>query len=234
MWAVVTCLLAPGILPKAPTIPPDWEQEGLSYAAFDISYTDGTIDEPNLATTIALVENRKGKPRMLHHSPTPQESSQPPPTAPPEETPPSSPVAPPPRTWTRKPRDQGTPQHMFPTRKTATTAETALSQGEYQGPYPTIVQRTADLLRKPQELMARQREDCHLLGRVQDLDNGGTGGEYVADDDGILWYAPPGSILRLAILRSLVPGVLAFVHTTYGHPGVARTTDLKPRKYHRT
>ena len=82
--------------------------------------------------------------------------------------------------------------------------------------------------------MARQREDCHLLGRVQDLDNGGTGGEYVADDDGILWYAPPGSILRLAILRSLVPGVLAFVHTTYGHPGVARTTDLKPRKYHRT
>ena len=28
MRAIVTCLLVTGILPKAPTIPPDWEQEG--------------------------------------------------------------------------------------------------------------------------------------------------------------------------------------------------------------
>ena len=82
--------------------------------------------------------------------------------------------------------------------------------------------------------MARQREDPHLLGKVRDLNNGGTGGEYVTDDEGLLWYAPPGSILRLAIPRSLVPGVLAFVHTTYGHPGVARTTELTRRKYHWT
>ena len=34
--AVVTCLLATEVLPKAPTIPPDWEQEGLSFEAFDI------------------------------------------------------------------------------------------------------------------------------------------------------------------------------------------------------
>ena len=40
------------------------------------------------------------------------------------------------------------------------------------------------------------------------------------------------SILRLAILRSLVPGVLAVVHTTNGHPGVARTTELTQGKYH--
>ena len=62
----------------------------------------------------------------------------------------------------------------------------ALSHGEHQGPYPTKVQRIADLLRKPQELMARQREDSRLLGRVRDLDNGGTGGEYVTGDDELL------------------------------------------------
>ena len=44
----------------------------------------------------------------------------------------------------------------------------------------------------------------------------------------------PGSILRLVIHRSLVPGILALVHTTYGHPGVARTTELTQRKYHWT
>ena len=76
------------------------------------------------------------------------------------------------------------------------------------------------------------REDSHLLGKIQDLDNGGTGGEYVTDDDGLLWYAPPGFILRLVIPRSPVPGILALVHTTYGHPGVARTTELTRRKYH--
>ena len=81
-----------------------------------------------------------------------------------------------------------------------------------------MVQRIVDLLRKSQELMERQREDSYLLGRVRDLNNGGTGGEYVTDDDRLLWYATPGSILRLAIPRSLVPDGLAFVHATYGHP----------------
>ena len=79
--------------------------------------------------------------------------------------------------------------------------------------------------------MKQQRGDSHLLGKIQDLDNGGTGGGYVDDDDGRFWYAPPGSMLRLAIPRSLVPGILALVHTTYGHPGVARTTELVQRKH---
>ena len=94
---------------------------------------------------------------------------------------------------------------MFLTQETPTSAETALSQGEHQGPYPTMVQQMWDLRRNPQELMARQREGSHLLERVQDLDNRETGGEYVTDDEGLLWYAPPGSILRLAIPRFLVP-----------------------------
>ena len=80
--------------------------------------------------------------------------------------------------------------------------------------------------------MKRQREDSHLLGNIQNLDNGGIGGEHVADDDGLL-YAPPGSILRLAIPRSLVPDILALlVQTTYGHPGVARTTEIMHRICH--
>ena len=143
-------------------------------------------------------------------------------------------MTPPPRTRTRKQKDQGTPDSMFSTQETTTSGETALSQGEHRGPYPTMVQHIAGLLRKPQELMKRQREDSHLVGKIQDLDNGGTGGEYVTDDDGLLWYAPPGSILSLAILRSLMPGILALVHTTYGHPGVARISELTQRKYHWT
>ena len=54
---------------------------------------------------------------------------------------------------TMKQKYQGIPKPMFPTQETVTSAEAALSQGEHQGPYPTMVQRIADLLRKPQELM---------------------------------------------------------------------------------
>ena len=247
MRAVVTCLLATGVLPKAPTIPPDWEQEELSCVKpSTIRNTDGgiyetpiqeelhnQITESNFTTIIAQMATRKGKQRMLRtdHSPTLQEFRPPPPTAPQGEMPPSPPpVASPPRTRTRKQKDQDTPDAMFPTQLTATSADADLSQGEHRGPYPTMVQRIASLRRKPQELMKQQREDSRLLGNIQDVDNGGIGGECVADDGGLLWYAPPGSILR-TIPRSLVPGILALVHTTCGHPGIARTTELVQRKY---
>ena len=82
--------------------------------------------------------------------------------------------------------------------------------------------------------MKQQKEDYHLLGKIRDLDNRGTWGEYVTDYNGLLWYALPGSILRVAIPRSLVPGILALVLTTYGHLGVPRTTELVQRKYHWT
>ena len=75
--ALVTCLVATGILPRAPTVPPDWKQEGPSGAAFDIRNTGGTTDESNLAPTIAPVVTRKGKHRMLHHPNTPRESRYP-------------------------------------------------------------------------------------------------------------------------------------------------------------
>ena len=174
MRAVVTCPLATGILPKTPITPPYWE--GLSCAAFDIRNTDGTTEESNLAPTMAPVITRKGKQRMLHHPPTPQESRQPPHTVPPGAMPTPTRAAPPPRTRTRKQRDPGTPEPMFPTQETATLAETAFSKAEHQGPYLTTVQRIADLLRKSQELIKRQRGDSHLSRKVQDLDSGGTGG----------------------------------------------------------
>ena len=59
MRSVVTCLLATGILPKAPIFPPDWEKEELSCSAFDIRNTDRTTDESSLALTIAPVVIRK-------------------------------------------------------------------------------------------------------------------------------------------------------------------------------
>ena len=94
-----------------------------------------------------------------------------------------------------------------------------------------MVQRIAGLLHKPQELMNQQREDSQLLGNTQDLDNAGSGEEYVTDDDELLWYLSTGSILRLAIPRSLVPGILALVHSTYGYPGTARNIELMQQWY---
>ena len=89
---------------------------------------------------------------------------------------PPTPVAPPPRTRTRNQKDQGTLDPTFPTQATAMSTNIVFSQGERRGPYPTMVQRVAGLLRKPQELMKRQREYFHLMENIQDLDSGGIGG----------------------------------------------------------
>ena len=110
MRAVVTCLFGTGVLPKALTIPPDWEHDDLSREAFDNTRnmdrgTDGTPTQGKLKNStaesslvdliIAQVVTRKEKQRMLQsgHSPPLQESRTPtqepsPPTAPPGEVPP--------------------------------------------------------------------------------------------------------------------------------------------------
>ena len=118
MRAAVTYLLATGLLPRAPIIPPDGKQEGLACAAFDTRNTDGTTDESNLAPTIAPVVTRKGKQRILHHPPTLKRRDNPL-TAPPGIIPTPTRAAPPPRTQNEKQRDQGTPEPMFPTQETA-------------------------------------------------------------------------------------------------------------------
>ena len=107
-----------------------------------------------------------------------------------------------------------------------------LNHGEYRGPHPTMLQGVADLLRDQEEFARRQVEDPILGEEVRNLASGETGEEYVIDDNGLLLYAPPGSIMRLAIPRSLVAGILALVHTTYGNPGVARTTEHIITKYY--
>ena len=167
MRAVVTCLPATGVLPKPLTIPLDWEQEGLPWEAFDnIRNMDRGIWETliqrevqnptmksSLAPITAPVVTRKRKQRMLRseHSPTLQESRPPPSTAPAGEVPPPlPPVTSSSRTQTRKQKGQDTPDPMFPTQAITTSADTALSKGEHRGPYPTVVQRIAGLLGKPQ------------------------------------------------------------------------------------
>ena len=124
MRAVVTYLLATGLLPRAPTIPPDGKQEGLSCAAFDIRNTDGTTDESNLAPTIASGGNSEGETEDISPSSnTPRDEITPiygaTFTAPPGTVSTPTRAAPPPRTQTRKQRDQGTPEPMFPTQEIA-------------------------------------------------------------------------------------------------------------------
>ena len=80
----------------------------------------------------------------------------------------------------------------------------------------------------------QQKEDSYLLGWIQDLENGGTGGEHVTDDYGLLYNATLGSFLRMAIPRSLVHGILALLHTAYGYPEVAQTIELVQRKFYYT
>ena len=150
-----------------------------------------------------------GHPPPLRESKTPTQE-QLPPTEPPGGMPPLPPsVTPLSRTRTRKQKDQDTLDPIFPTQVNATSADTALTQGEHRGLYPTMLQLITGLLRT------------------------GTGEAYLANDEGLFWYAPPGSILLLAIPRFLASGILALVHTTYGPPGVARTTELVQSDYNR-
>ena len=150
MRAAVTYLLATGLLPRAPTIPPDGKQEGLACAAFDTRNTDGATDEFNLAPTIAPVVTRKGKQRILHHPPTLKRRDNPTYGATRNNANPNTCGT----TSTDSKRETKGPGHTrtyVPHSRDHQPAETALSRGEHQGPLPTTVQRITDLLRKSQE-----------------------------------------------------------------------------------
>ena len=88
-------------------------------------------------------------------------------------------------------------------------------------------------LRDPTQLVEAQQRDP-TLGPIRALLEAGRGNgtNYVLADDHLLWHAPRGWTYAIAVPRHLVPGVLALVHGTYGHPGTARTTLLIERKYH--
>ena len=108
---------------------------------------------------------------------------------------------------------------------------------EYPGPLPSMIDQVAEVLRDTPRLAQRQREDARLgpiVGRLRgDGDRQTPEGtvNYVLDDNHLLWSTPQGEAPKLAIPRALVPGVLALVHSTYGHPGVARTLLLVKGKY---
>ena len=151
MRAAVTYLLATGLLPKAPIIPPDGKQEGLACAAFDTRNTDGTTDESNLAPTIAPVVTRKGKQRILHHPPTLKRRDNPTyGTTRNNANPNTCGITP--TDSKRETKGPGHTRTYVPHSRDRQPAETALSQGKHQGPHPTTVQRITYLLRKSQEL----------------------------------------------------------------------------------
>ena len=95
-----------------------------------------------------------------------------------------------------------------------------------------MIDQVAEVLRDTPRLVQRQKEDARLGpigGRLREVGDRQTPegtANYVLDDNDLLLSVPRGEAPKLAIPRALVPGVLALVHSTYGHPGVARTLLL--------
>ena len=88
-------------------------------------------------------------------------------------------------------------------------------------------------LRSVPKLIQAQKDDPELKSIRSLLEEGqGETGNYVLDDSGLLWHAPRGGARATAVPHTLVPGVLALIHGTFGHPGIARTTILIERKFH--
>ena len=128
-------------------VPPPWTQNEKQRD----QRTDGTTDESNLAPTMAPVVIRKGKQRILHHSLILKRRDNPTYGATRNNANPNTCGT----TSTDSKRETKGPGHTrtyVPHSRDRQPAETALSQGEHQGPHPTTVQRITDLLRKSQEL----------------------------------------------------------------------------------
>lgn len=55
--------------------------------------------------------------------------------------------------------------------------------------------------------------------------------QFTLDDDDILWWADVAKRAKLIIPCASVLEFLALVYSTYGHPGVGRTTILLREQY---
>lgn len=111
---------------------------------------------------------------------------------------------------------------------TETTADLPLATGHSEQ-----LARMERILRSTKQLALAQQNDLVLGDMCTQLKKGkGENKDYILDDHQLLWHAPRGKAYAVAVPRELIPGVLALVHGTYGHPGVARTTILIERKYH--
>ena len=99
--------------------------------------------------------------------------------------------------------------------------------------HSVMLAQTADTLQKSRRWEETQRRDAMLEPIPFKLGSGEVGGEYLLDDEGILWHAPGGENPELAVPRVMIPGVLALVHSTFGIPGVAHISILAQGKYNR-
>lgn len=70
-----------------------------------------------------------------------------------------------------------------------------------------------------------------MVGPISAKHRTGEDRSYLLDDESILWHVPKKEDPKLAIPRPVVPGVLALVHSTIGHPGVAGTVLLVRRAH---
>ena len=84
------------------------------------------------------------------------------------------------------------------------------------------------------QLTEAQRQDP-ALSPIHDMLASGKGddADYVLADNGLPCHAPLGWMYAIAVPSQLVPGVLALVHGTCGHPGAAQGIVLIERKFHR-
>ncbi|CAB1106551.1 unnamed protein product [Ectocarpus sp. CCAP 1310/34] len=116
---------------------------------------------------------------------------------------------------------------------TPTTEETAdASTPLFRGPTEQL-ERMERILRDPAKLAEEQQKDFVLGPIRRNLETGkGEVGDYVLDDQKLLFHAPRGKLHAIALPRRLIPGVLALAHGTFAHPGSARTTIIIADKYH--
>ena len=98
-----------------------------------------------------------------------------------------------------------------------------------------MLERVTAIVHDFPQLMHRQSKIWYSAGFLKELQEAGNrgsgGGADVMDDNGLLWVAPLGKVPRLAVPQSLDPGNRALAHSTYRHPGTARTTALISRRY---
>ena len=111
-----------------------------------------------------------------------------------------------------------------------TSTEEASTERGAPGTIPSMIDQVAEVLRDTPRLVQRQKEDARLGPIGGRLRRGGGRhtpewtANYVFHDNDLLWSTPQGEAPKLAIPRALVPGLLALVHSTYGHSSVARTS----------
>lgn len=92
-----------------------------------------------------------------------------------------------------------------------------------------LVVETARLLQDAEYISQQQQRDTFLRTKI--MASGSVKDDYVLDDDNVLYYAPRGEKLTLALPRTMVAGALALVHSTNGHPGIAITTLIMKTKF---